>query len=97
MLADSSQAYMACAWGGFAGYGVAMVLSWILGQRYYPVPYDYRAMAFYVVVAALMYAAHAALTSLCNLPTVATLAVGTILLLGYMGLVYIGFRRSGKA
>lgn len=97
MLAGSSQAYMACAWGGFAGYGVAMVLSWILGQRYYPVPYDYRAMAFYVVVAALMYAAHAALTSLCNLPTVATLAVGTILLLGYMGLVYIGFRRSGKA
>ena len=97
MLAGSSQAYMACAWGGFAGYGVAMVLSWILGQRYYPVPYDYRAMAFYVVVAALMYAAHAALTSLCNLPTVATLAVGTIMLLGYMGLVYIGFRRSGKA
>ena len=97
MLAGSSQAYMACAWGGFAGYGVAMVLSWILGQRYYPVPYDYRAIAFYVVVAALMYAAHAALTSLCNLPTVATLAVGTIMLLGYMGLVYIGFRRSGKA
>lgn len=25
--------YMACAWAGFAGYGVAMVLSYIVGQK----------------------------------------------------------------
>ena len=28
--------YIACAWGGFAGYLTAMLLSYIVGQKYYP-------------------------------------------------------------
>jgi len=28
--------YMACAWGGFAAYGVSMILSYFAGQKYYP-------------------------------------------------------------
>ena len=31
--------YMACAWAGFAGYGTAMLLSYVVGQRYYPINY----------------------------------------------------------
>lgn len=32
--------YMACAWGGFAGYAVCMVMSYCVGQQKAPVPYD---------------------------------------------------------
>lgn len=48
--------YMACAWAGFAGYGTAMVLSYIIGQKYYPIKYDLWGIGKYVVVAMVMYA-----------------------------------------
>ena len=41
--------YMACALGGLAGYGTAMLLSWLLGRSRYPVPYDWKRMGLYVV------------------------------------------------
>ena len=40
--------YWACAWGGVAGYGTAMVLSYIVGQRKNPIPYTLKDCAFYV-------------------------------------------------
>jgi O-antigen/teichoic acid export membrane protein len=49
--------YMACAWGGFAGYFTAMVLSYLVGQKYYPIKYPMRDILLYVVVAAILFAA----------------------------------------
>ena len=43
--------YMACAWGGFAGYGVAMIVSYVVGQKYYPIAYPLRSIAYYVLLA----------------------------------------------
>jgi O-antigen/teichoic acid export membrane protein len=43
--------YMACAWGGFAGYGVAMLTSYFVGQKYYPINYPLKDMAIYTVLA----------------------------------------------
>ena len=40
--------YMACAWGGFAGYGVAMLASYFVGQKYYPLNYPLKDIALYV-------------------------------------------------
>ena len=42
--------YMACAWAGVAGYGTAMLLSYVVGQRYYPIAYPLREIALYVVI-----------------------------------------------
>ena len=47
--------YMACAWGGFAGYGTAMILSYIVGQKKNPIPYPMRSMAGYVLLAVVLY------------------------------------------
>ena len=47
--------YWACAWGGLAGYGTAMLLSWLIGQKRYPIPYDLRQIAFFVLLAAVCY------------------------------------------
>lgn len=44
--------YMACAWGGFAGYGTSMVLSYFLGQKYYPIDYPLKDMLLYTLMAA---------------------------------------------
>ena len=43
--------YMACAWAGFAGYATAMTLSYVVGQRYYPIQYPLKSIAVYVAVA----------------------------------------------
>ncbi len=42
--------YMACAWGGVAGYGVAMVTSYFVGQKYYPLNYPLKEIAMYVIL-----------------------------------------------
>ncbi|MBQ9671971.1 MAG: lipopolysaccharide biosynthesis protein [Prevotella sp.] len=47
--------YMACAWGGFAGYGVAMITSYVVGQKYYPIRYPLQSIAYYVLLAAVSY------------------------------------------
>ena len=49
--------YWACAWGGVAGYGTAMVLSFLVGQRKNPIPYPLKDMAIYVVLTAVLFAA----------------------------------------
>ena len=41
--------YWACAWGGVAGYGTAMVLSYIVGQKMNPIPYPMKDLCLYVV------------------------------------------------
>ncbi len=47
--------YMACAWAGVAAYGTAMVLSYLVGRRYYPIDYPLRDIAIYVILAAILY------------------------------------------
>lgn len=47
--------YMACAWAGFAAYGVSMVISYFAGQKYYPIKYPLRDIAFYTVTALIFF------------------------------------------
>ena len=49
--------YIACAWAGFTGYGVAMLLSYFVGQKKYPIQYDLKAIGMYVLLAAVLYLA----------------------------------------
>ena len=51
--------YMACAWGGFAGYAVAMLFSYFVGQKLNPIDYDIKGIMRYVVLAAVIYVAMA--------------------------------------
>ena len=48
--------YMACAWGGFAGYGVCMLLSYFVGRVKSPVPYDLKSILGYTALALALYA-----------------------------------------
>lgn len=78
--------YMACAWGGFAGYGTAMLLSYIVGQRLYPIPYPLRSLAGYTVVAGTFYGAMTLVPS--EWPMWQHLAVSTLLILAFAAIIY---------
>ena len=77
--------YWACAWGGVAGYGTAMVLSYVVGQRKNPIPYPVKDMALYIL---------GTLVAFCimqwaqdRLPVWASLTVSTLLIIGFIGWV----------
>jgi len=48
--------YMACAWGGVAGYGTCMLLSYLVGRKRSPVPYRLAPLLGYFVLALGLYA-----------------------------------------
>lgn len=47
--------YIACAWAGCAGYGTAMLLSYFVGQRKYPIDYPLRSIFGYTLLAAAIF------------------------------------------
>ena len=75
--------YMACAWGGVAGYGVAMVLSYIIGQIKNPIDYPMKSMTAYVLITALFFTIMQLLPD--TWPTLARLAVNTGLIIAFIG------------
>lgn len=77
--------YMACAWAGFAAYGVSMVVSYFAGQKYYPIQYPLRDIAFYILLSTLLFV----LMSQANarLPLWAALLVNSALLLVFVGVI----------
>ena len=47
--------YVASAWASVAGYGVITLLSFVIGQKKYPVSYPLKDMAVYLVLAAVLF------------------------------------------
>ena len=78
--------YWACAWGGFAGYGVSMLISWLLGQKKYPVPYDLKTIGFFVLMASAIFLVY--WFWLKELPAWPQMLLGTVLLAVYGAFVY---------
>ena len=56
--------YMACAWATFLCYGTMMVISYIWGQKAYPVPYAWKKLLAYMTIVVILYFIHTAITSL---------------------------------
>jgi len=77
--------YWACAWGGVAGYGVAMVLSYVVGQKKNPIAYPMKDIALYTLTTAILfipiwYTIH-------TLPAWASLSINTLLIGLFLALV----------
>ena len=77
--------YMACAWGGFAGYGVAMLASYFVGQKYYPLNYPMKDIALYVVLAIVLFFSMRGASH--ELPVVLSLGLNTLLILLFAAIV----------
>ena len=71
--------YMACAWAGFAGYGTAMLLSYFVGQKKYPINYPLKSITVYICIAALFTAIM--LYTPQSLPKALRLGINTLLII----------------
>ena len=78
--------YMACAWGGVAGYGTAMLLSYFVGQRINPIPSPIGSIALYVIIAAAFYWVMTLVPT--EWPMYCYLAISTLLILVYAAIIY---------
>jgi hypothetical protein len=74
---------MACAWAGLAGYGTAMLLSYFVGQKKYPINYDVKRCMGYVALAAVFYIIGMHLPFATGL----NIALRTILLIAYTAVI----------
>lgn len=77
--------YMACAWGGVAGYGVAMITSYIVGQKYYPLNYPLKEIALYTILTAIAFVVMTQLRE--KLSLWPSLIINTLLILAFLALI----------
>ena len=77
--------YWACAWGGVAGYGTAMVLSYIVGQKKNPIPYPMKDITIYVVATAALFIVMKLIPA--STPMLLTLTVNTLLIVIFTALI----------
>ncbi|MGM9788116.1 MAG: lipopolysaccharide biosynthesis protein [Candidatus Cryptobacteroides sp.] len=78
--------YMACAWGGFAGYGSAMLLSYVIGQKKYPIHYETKRIMIFTLAAVAIYLLYHFILSRWALGL--NLAVSSIILIIYLYFIY---------
>lgn len=84
--------YWACAWGGFAGYGTAMLLSYFIGQKKYPIGYDLRTIGLFFCLAAAMFCVSEFLLK--DLPVWLQITLNTIQMLIYAFLVWKDIKKK---
>ena len=77
--------YMACAWGGVAGYGVAMATSFFVGQKYYPLNYPLKDIALYTILAGIAFTVMTLLHE--KLSMWLSIAINTLLILCFIGMI----------
>ena len=77
--------YWACAWGGVAGYGTAMVLSYIVGQRKNPIPYPMADICTYIAATVVLYILMVAIPE--SWPSVLHLIINTLLIIAFVALI----------
>ncbi|MDE6011342.1 MAG: oligosaccharide flippase family protein [Prevotella sp.] len=79
--------YMACAWGGVAGYGTAMILSYVIGQQKNPIPYPMKDILLYVALTALIFAAMQFISA--KTSETLCLVVNTLLIVAFAAIIFI--------
>lgn len=86
--------YMACAWAGLAGYTTCMLLSYFIGQKKNPIPYDLRNIGVYTLLAVVLYATMTQITS----TGVISILLKTLLVLVYAAVMvwkeFLSLRRK---
>jgi O-antigen/teichoic acid export membrane protein len=78
--------YYGSAWATFICYGSMMILSYLIGQKYFPVKYNLIKFAGYLGLSVLLYVISSVIK-----PDMAVLRIGfhTVLLIIFLGIVYL--------
>lgn len=90
--------YMGSAWAALASYFIVMVISYFVGRHYFPLPYEVGRIAWYILLAAVLYAAGEWIGTVYSMWLVYLTRV--LLLAVYIGFIArfenIPLRRAGK-
>jgi O-antigen/teichoic acid export membrane protein len=81
--------YMGAAWSHFICYAAIMILSYVYGQKYYPVPYNLRKIGLYFGAALVIYGANEWIKTL--VPGFYLLRASLLMML-FIALVLLEFR-----
>ncbi|MFK7809661.1 MAG: lipopolysaccharide biosynthesis protein [Saprospiraceae bacterium] len=81
--------YIGGAWGALACYSSMVVLSYVLGQKYFPVDYPIGKMILYIGSSVLVYFISNTLATAMEWTLVIKLIVNTLLLLSWAGGIYL--------
>jgi O-antigen/teichoic acid export membrane protein len=79
--------FIGAAWATLGAYGSMMCISYILGQRHYPVPYDIKKIGFYLLLSI-------GLSSLSFLKFQGNFIVNTILIILFFGIVFLSEKKE---
>ena len=79
--------YEGSAWTTLICYGSMVLVSYILGQKFYPIPYDLKRILGYVFGAVILFLTSDFLIS--DLDTPIKFLLNTLILLGYLAVAYI--------
>lgn len=77
--------YMGSAWGALAAYFIVMMISYFLGKKYYPLPYETGRICAYTALAGVIFVCGMMMEGI--FPTWVMYVVRTLLLLLYAGVV----------
>jgi O-antigen/teichoic acid export membrane protein len=77
--------YMGSAIAMFICFFVMMVMSYLWGQKFYPIPYDLKSISIYTILALVLYFIS---TLFYSLPTPLKYGLNTLLFLSFVAVVY---------
>lgn len=91
--------YMGSAWATLICYVSMTILSYVMGQRYYPVQYDWLGITAYISTAVALFMVHGFLIDFFQFDQIMASISGAVLLLIFVGLVikleYKTYKESG--
>ena len=79
--------YLGCAITNFTCYLAMVIISYYLGQKYYPINYPVKRILFYLALAMALVAVDMFITS--HLGTAIRYSISSVLFLGYIAMAYI--------
>ena len=85
--------YIACAWATFLCYGSMMAISYLWGQRVYPIPYAWKKLTSYIVIVVVLYFIHHYITMLWDAVWFSHI-LATLLLLAYAWFISVVERKE---
>jgi O-antigen/teichoic acid export membrane protein len=85
----------ACAWTTLAAYGSMMVVSYFMGQRYFPVPYDLKKICGYLGLMALLFSLEKGIAAYSESIYLRT-GGATLLMMVFLGVLFFNERQELK-
>ncbi len=80
--------YVAAAWAALVCYSFMAIASYIVGQKYYPIPYPMRKIFLYIILAVGAYYLSTLLRSFLNDEVLFIISANTVILLTYIFIIY---------